>query len=163
LALIKRALSAISRAPWTMVCSCFVHLVMTRSDVDWVGYVDTHSTSGYVVILVEKLISWSSKRRLAVCHSSAETGYRVVANNITVVIWHRQLFQELHFCFRCSTMVFCDNIIVVNLSTNLVQHKHTKHVEIDLHSEFFMCLPLCSLPTFIFKESWSKLNVSNPS
>lgn len=69
-----------------MVCSCFVHRVMTKSDVDWLGYVDTHSTSGYVVILGEKLISWSSKRWLAVCHSSAETEYRVVANNITEVI-----------------------------------------------------------------------------
>ena len=29
--------------------------------------------------------------------------------------------------------VYCDNMSVVYLSTNLVQHQHTKHVEIDLH------------------------------
>jgi hypothetical protein len=33
---------------------------------------------------------------------------------------------------RC-TLVYCDNISVVYLSTNPVQHQRTKHVEIDLH------------------------------
>jgi hypothetical protein len=29
--------------------------------------------------------------------------------------------------------VYCDNMSVVYLTTNLVQHQRTKHVEIDLH------------------------------
>jgi hypothetical protein len=32
-----------------------------------------------------------------------------------------------------STLVFYENVSVVYLSTNPVQHQHTKHVEIDLH------------------------------
>jgi hypothetical protein len=32
-----------------------------------------------------------------------------------------------------ATVVYCDNISVVYLSTNPVQHQGTKHVEIDLH------------------------------
>jgi hypothetical protein len=32
-----------------------------------------------------------------------------------------------------SSLVYCDNISVVYLSTNPVQHHRTKHVEIDLH------------------------------
>jgi hypothetical protein len=31
-----------------------------------------------------------------------------------------------------STLVNCD-ISVIYLSTNLIQHQHTKHVEMDLH------------------------------
>jgi hypothetical protein len=30
-------------------------------------------------------------------------------------------------------MVYCDNVSVVYLSTNPIQHRHTKHVKIDLH------------------------------
>jgi hypothetical protein len=33
---------------------------------------------------------------------------------------------------RC-TLVYCDNISTVYLSTNPVQHQCTKHMEIDLH------------------------------
>jgi hypothetical protein len=32
-----------------------------------------------------------------------------------------------------STIVYCDNVSAVYLSTNPVQHQRTKHVEIDLH------------------------------
>jgi hypothetical protein len=32
-----------------------------------------------------------------------------------------------------STLIYCDNVSAVYLSTNLIQHQCTKHVEIDLH------------------------------
>jgi hypothetical protein len=32
-----------------------------------------------------------------------------------------------------ATLVYCDNVSAVYLSTNPVQHQRTKHVEIDLH------------------------------
>jgi hypothetical protein len=34
---------------------------------------------------------------------------------------------------RRGALVYCNNISVVYLSTNPVQHQRTKHVEIDLH------------------------------
>jgi len=40
---------------------------------------------------------------------------------------------ELHSPLAKSTLIYCDNISVVYLSTNPVQHQRTKHVEIDLH------------------------------
>jgi hypothetical protein len=32
-----------------------------------------------------------------------------------------------------STLVYCDNVSAIYLSTNPVQHQRTKHIEIDLH------------------------------
>ena len=47
--------------------------------------------------------------------------------------WLRQLLAEHHNPLAKSTLVYCDNVCAVYLSTNPVQHQRTKHVEIDLH------------------------------
>jgi hypothetical protein len=65
--------------------------------------------------------------------SSAEAEYRAVANGVAEAAWLRQLLHELHSPLATSTLVFCDNVSVVYLSTNPVQHQRTKHVKIDLH------------------------------
>jgi hypothetical protein len=41
--------------------------------------------------------------------------------------------MELHSPLSWATLVYCDNISAVYLSTNLVQHQRTKHFEIDIH------------------------------
>jgi hypothetical protein len=40
---------------------------------------------------------------------------------------------ELHSPLAKSTLVYCDNVSAVYLSTNPIQHQRTKHVEIDLY------------------------------
>jgi hypothetical protein len=64
--------------------------------------------------------------------SNAEAEYRVVANGVAEASWLRQLLAELHSPLSRSTLVYCDNVSTVYLSTNPVQHQWTKHVEIDL-------------------------------
>jgi hypothetical protein len=67
------------------------------------------------------------------CPGSAEAEYRAVANGVAEATWLRQLLLELQAPPSRCTLVYCDNISVVYLSNNLVQHQRTKHVEIDLH------------------------------
>jgi hypothetical protein len=100
-----------------------------------------------------------------------------VANGVAKAVWLRQLLQELHNPLTTSTLVFCDNVSAVYLSTNLVQHQQTKHVEIDLHfvRERVACgairilhVPTTSqfvdvftkrLPSVVFTEFRSSLNI----
>jgi hypothetical protein len=79
------------------------------------------------------LVSWSSKRQQVASRSSAEAEYRAVVNGMAEASWLWQLLAELQSPLLRSTLVYCDNISAVYLSTNLVQHQRTKHVEIDLH------------------------------
>jgi hypothetical protein len=85
------------------------------------------------VFLGINLVSWSSKRQNVVSRSSAEAKYRAVANGVVEDCWLRQLPQELHAPLMKSTLVYCDNVSAVYLSTNPIQHQRTKHVDIDLY------------------------------
>jgi hypothetical protein len=133
--------------------------------------------SGYVVFLGDNLVSWSVKRQTVVSHSSAEAEYCVVANGVAEATWLRQLLHELQTPPSRCTLVYCGNISVVYLSTNLVQHQRTKHVKIDLHfirekvvigqvrilhvptTSQFADIFTKGLPSSVFNEFRSSLNI----
>jgi hypothetical protein len=93
--------------------------------------------------------------------------------------WLRQLLAELHSPLTKSTLVYCDNISAVYLSTNLVQHQRTNHVEINLHfvrdrvaigdvrvlhvttTSQFADIFTKGLPSSTFSEFRSNLNVAS--
>jgi hypothetical protein len=85
------------------------------------------------VFLGDNLVSWSATRQTVVSCSSAEVEYCAIANGVAEATWLRQLLHELHTPPSQCTLVYCDNISIVYLSTNPVQHQRTKHVEINLH------------------------------
>ncbi|GJT59660.1 ribonuclease H-like domain-containing protein [Tanacetum coccineum] len=108
--------------------------LVAYSDADWAGCPTTRrSTSGYCVFLGNNLLSWSSKRQHTLSRSSAEAEYRGVANAVAETCWLRNLLRELHTPLTTATLVYCDNVSAVYLSSNPVQHQRTKHIEIDIH------------------------------
>jgi hypothetical protein len=59
-----------------------------------------------------------------------------MANGMVKACWLRQLLLELHNPLSRATLIYCDNVSAIYLSTNPIQHQRIKHVEIDLH---FVC------------------------
>jgi hypothetical protein len=100
-----------------------------------------------------------------------------VANGVAEACWLRQLLVELHSPLSRATLVYCDNVSTIYLSTNPIQHQRTKHVEIDLYfvrkrvvveDVRFLHVPTTSqfddiftkgLPSSVFSEFRSSLNI----
>ncbi|GJW77785.1 ribonuclease H-like domain-containing protein [Tanacetum coccineum] len=51
----------------------------------------------------------------------------------TETCWLRNLLRELHTPLSSVTLVNCDNVYVVDLSSNPVQQQRMKHIEMDIH------------------------------
>jgi hypothetical protein len=117
-------------------------------------------------------------RQNTISRSSAEAECRAVANCVAESCWLRQLLVELHRPPTRATIVYCDNISAVYLSSNPVLHQRTKHVEIDLHfvrdkvalgEARILHVPTGSqyadiftkgLPTSVFEEFRTSLNIT---
>ncbi|GKC88488.1 ribonuclease H-like domain-containing protein [Tanacetum coccineum] len=112
-----------------------------------------HFKSGYCVFLGDNLLSWSAKRQATLSRSSAEVEYPVAANVVAETTWVRNLLRELHAPVFIATLVYCDNVIVVYLSTNLVQHQRTKHIEIDIH---FVRDFVCAFSVSVYADIFTK-------
>nr|GEU54567.1 ribonuclease H-like domain-containing protein [Tanacetum cinerariifolium] len=108
--------------------------LVAYSDADWAGCPTTRRyTSGYCVFLGNNLLSWSVKHQPTLSRSSTEAEYHRVASIVAETCWLRNLQRELHTPLSSATIVYCDNVSDVYLSSNPVQHQRTKHIEIDIH------------------------------
>jgi hypothetical protein len=93
--------------------------LVVYTGVDWAGCPNTRrSTSGYAVFLGASLISWATKRQSVVSRSSTEAEYHAVANNVVEASWMLQLLHEFYSPLQRATLVYCDNVSAVYLSTN---------------------------------------------
>nr|GEX00054.1 ribonuclease H-like domain-containing protein [Tanacetum cinerariifolium] len=155
--------------------------LVAYSDADWVGCPTTRrSTSGYCVFLGNNLLSWSAKRQPTLSRSNVDAEYPGVTNAVAKTCWLRNLLRELHTPMTSVTIVYCDNVSVVYLSSNPVQHQRTKHVEIDIHfvrdlvaagqvrvlhvpSRYqFAYIFTKGLPSALFEKFRTSLNIRSP-
>jgi hypothetical protein len=84
-------------------------LFKALTDSDW-GMGDTRkSVSGFLIMMGDSPLSWSSKQQAVVALSSCEAEYLATTHCARDVLWFRNLFAELEFAQTQPTSLFCDN------------------------------------------------------
>ena len=107
---------------------------MAYIDADCAGDRDSrNSTSWYFTLVGGNLVTWRSKKQSVVALSSFEAEFRGIVKGVTEILWLKKLLSELNFPQEEACKLFCDNEATISISSNLVQHDRTKHVEIDEH------------------------------
>ncbi|GJT22907.1 ribonuclease H-like domain-containing protein [Tanacetum coccineum] len=62
-----------------------------------------------------------------------ESEYRVLTKPLLKLVGYVIIYESSYTHWSTATLVYCDNVSAVYLSSNPVQHQHTKHIEIDIH------------------------------
>nr|GEV54062.1 retrovirus-related Pol polyprotein from transposon TNT 1-94 [Tanacetum cinerariifolium] len=105
----------------------------TFTDADHVGCQDTRRiTSGSLKFLVDRLISWSSKRQKSVLISSTEAEYITLSGCYAKILWMRSQLTDYRLGFNKIPM-YCDNKSTIALCYNNAQHSRSKHIDIRYH------------------------------
>ncbi|KAD4584677.1 hypothetical protein E3N88_22278 [Mikania micrantha] len=94
---------------------------------------DRRCTSGYVFLLSDAAISWSSRKQDIVALSSTEAEYVAAANCACHCVWLKGLLGELTGKKLGIVEINCDNNSTINLSMNPVMHRRTKHIDVRYH------------------------------
>ena len=104
------------------------------TNADWVGSKeDWRSTSSYCVFVGGNLVLWKSKKHGVVSHSSAESGYRAMAQSVCAIVWLHQLLMEVGIKTSVPAKLWCDNKAAFHIVSNPIFHERTKHIKIDFH------------------------------
>jgi hypothetical protein len=104
------------------------------SDSDYAGDMnDRKSTSGYVFMLGDGAISWSSKKQPIVTLSTTEAEYVAASACACQCVWLKNILSHLKVDQDSCTVIFCDNSSSIKLSKNPVMHGRCKHIDVRFH------------------------------
>jgi hypothetical protein len=102
-------------------------------DADYAGDIDTRrSTTGYVFILNNGAISWSSRRQQTVAASTTEAEYMAAAHAAKEALWLRKLLIDLELEVD-TTVIKADNQAAIKLLKNPIVSARAKHIDVLYH------------------------------
>lgn len=108
--------------------------LLAFTDSDYAGDAeDSKSTSGYVFLLSNGAISWSSRKQSIVTLSTTEAEFVAAAGCACQTVWMRGILEELGHLQQGSTTIMCDNSSTIKLSKNPVFHGRSKHIRVRFH------------------------------
>lgn len=83
---------------------------------------DRKSTSGYVFMLGEGVVSWSSKKQPIVTLSTTEVEFVVATLGACQGVWQQNILKEISLSQVEGTSGYCDNSSTIKLSKYSVLH-----------------------------------------
>ncbi|GAA0173738.1 transmembrane signal receptor [Lithospermum erythrorhizon] len=108
--------------------------LMGYCDSDFAGDIDDRkSTTGFVFLLGNNVISWSSKKQPIVTLSTCKSEYIVATSCACHAIWLRRLLKELQLPQMEPTEIMTDNRLALSLAKNPVFHDRSKHIDTRFH------------------------------
>ena len=94
---------------------------------------DFHSTSGYVFLLADAAISWSSCKQKTVAQSTTHAEYMALADAANQAAWYRSFLTEIGYAVEDPIPLHGDNKGSVDLALNPVTGRRSKHIPIKFH------------------------------
>ena len=91
---------------------------------------DHHSTSGYVFLLANGAISWSSQKQKTVAQNTTHAEYMAMTDASNQGVWYRSFFTELGYTIDEPILLHGDNKGTIDLAENPVMGRRSKHIDI---------------------------------
>ncbi len=94
---------------------------------------DRHSTSGYVYMLMNGAISWSSRKQRTVAQNTTEAEYMAMTDAANQAAWYQSFLMELGYSVDDPIPLHSDNKGAIDLALNPVTGCRSKHIDIKHH------------------------------
>ena len=88
---------------------------------------------GFVFMIGSRPICWSRKKQEALTLSSAEAEYRGAMKATIQAIWLHGILIEFRIHTSPIVDIYCDNQNTIKISSDIVQKKRKKHIEVQMH------------------------------
>ena len=95
---------------------------------------DRHSTSGYVFLLGNGAISWSSRKQRTVAQNTTEAEYMAMTDAANQAVWYQSFLGELGYTCDEPIPLHGDNKGAIDLALNPVTGRRSKHIDIRYHA-----------------------------
>ena len=103
-------------------------------DADYANDIsDRRSITGYLSLINDSPVSWTSKKQQTVALSSTEAEYMAASEGVREALWTRRLLQELSYVFHAPLTIREDNNSTIHISQNPIHHARTKHIDVRHH------------------------------
>lgn len=79
------------------------------------------------------MITWSSRKQGSVALSSIEAEYIVVTTFVAQALWLKKVLEEISKKQSGPTVIFYDNMSVIQLTKNHVHHSRSKNFNMAYH------------------------------
>jgi Reverse transcriptase (RNA-dependent DNA polymerase) len=95
---------------------------------------DYHSTSGFIFLMADATILWSSHKQKTVAQSTTQAEYMALTDVANQATWYHSFLSELGYDIPNPILLHGDNKGAVNLVLNPVTGRRLKHIPIKHHA-----------------------------